>query len=80
MLLLTITLPLINCYLHDFSAHEKNLISFLSPIFPLVKTIGLAAGATAALAAQNKTTPSSVPLDKIHGLLREHNAIVPEKS
>ena len=42
--------------------------------------MGQAAGATAALATQNKTTPSSVPLDKIHGLLREHNAIVPEKS
>ena len=42
--------------------------------------MGQAAGATAALAAQNKTTPSSVPLDKIHELLREHNAIVPEKS
>ena len=42
--------------------------------------MGQAAGATAALAAQNMTTPSSVPLDKIHGLLREHNAIVPEKS
>ena len=42
--------------------------------------MGQAAGATATLAAQNKTTPSSVPLDKIHGLLREHNAIVPEKS
>jgi hypothetical protein len=42
--------------------------------------MGQAAGATAALAAQNKTTPSSVPLDKIHGMLREHNAIVPEKS
>ena len=42
--------------------------------------MGQAAGATAALAAQNKTTPSSVPLDKIHGLLREHNAIVPKKS
>ena len=42
--------------------------------------MGHAAGATAALAAQNKTTPSSVPLDKIYGLLREHTAIVPEKS
>ena len=42
--------------------------------------MGQAAGATAALAAQNQTTPTSVPLDKIHGLLREHNAIVPEKS
>jgi len=42
--------------------------------------MGQAAGATAALAAQNQTTPSSVPLDKIHGLLREHHAIVPEKS
>jgi hypothetical protein len=42
--------------------------------------MGQAAGATAALAAKNKTTPSSVPLDKIHGMLREHNAIVPEKS
>jgi hypothetical protein len=31
------------------------------------------------LAARDKTTPSSVPLEKIHGLLREHNAIVPEK-
>ena len=42
--------------------------------------MGQAAGATAALAVRNKTTPSSVPLEKIHGLLREHNAIVPEKS
>ncbi len=42
--------------------------------------MGQAAGATAALAVQNKTTPSSVPLEKIHGLLRDHNAIVPEKS
>jgi hypothetical protein len=41
--------------------------------------MGQAAGATAALAARDKTTPSSVPLEKIHGLLREHNAIVPEK-
>ncbi len=42
--------------------------------------MGQAAGATAALAVRNKTTPSLVPLEKIHGLLREHNAIVPEKS
>ena len=42
--------------------------------------MGQAAGATAALAVRNKTTPSSVPLEKIHGLLRDHNAIVPEKS
>ena len=42
--------------------------------------MGQAAGATAALAVRNKTTPSSVPLEKIHGLLRDYNAIVPEKS
>ena len=42
--------------------------------------MGQAAGATAALAVRNKTTPSSVPLEKIHALLRDHNAIVPEKS
>jgi hypothetical protein len=41
--------------------------------------MGQAAGATAALAARDRTTPSSVPLEKIHRLLREHNAIVPEK-
>jgi hypothetical protein len=41
--------------------------------------MGQAAGATAALAAESNTTPLKVPLSKIHGLLREHNAIVPEK-
>jgi len=39
--------------------------------------MGQAAGATAALAAQRKTTPLEVPLPDIHRLLRRHGAIVP---
>ncbi len=42
--------------------------------------MGQAAGAAAALAVRGKTTPLSVPLAKIHALLREHNAIIPTKS
>ena len=39
--------------------------------------MGQAAGAAAALAAQARTTPASVPLDEIRSLLRQHAAIVP---
>jgi hypothetical protein len=39
--------------------------------------MGQAAGATATLAAQHRTTPLSVPLAEIHSLLRDHDAIVP---
>ena len=42
--------------------------------------MGQAAGATAALAAQNKTTPLKVPLSKIHELLQKHQAIIPAKA
>ncbi len=39
--------------------------------------MGQAAGATAALAAKNGTTPLEVPLSEIHKLLRKHAAIIP---
>lgn len=39
--------------------------------------MGQAAGASAALAAKNNTTPMDVPLTEIHKLLREHDAILP---
>jgi len=39
--------------------------------------MGQAAAATAALAAQKKTTPLNVPLAEIHALLKEHGAILP---
>jgi len=39
--------------------------------------MGQAAGAAAALAAKNGTTPLELPLSEIHKLLREHGAIVP---
>ncbi len=39
--------------------------------------MGQAAGAAAALAAKNGTTPLKVPLTEIHSLLREHGAIIP---
>lgn len=39
--------------------------------------MGQAAGAAAALAAKNKTTPLNVPLKEIQNLLRTHKAIVP---
>lgn len=39
--------------------------------------MGQAAGAAAALAAKTGTTPLDVPLKDIHGLLREHGAIIP---
>ena len=39
--------------------------------------MGQAAGATAALAAQRKTTPLEVPFDAISRMLRDHGAIVP---
>jgi hypothetical protein len=42
--------------------------------------MGQAAGATAALAAQRKSTPLHVSFDEISRLLREHGAIVPGHS
>ena len=39
--------------------------------------MGQAAGAAAALAASTNTTPLAVPLNQLHSLLRQHNAIVP---
>ena len=39
--------------------------------------MGQAAGATAALAAQRKTTPLEVPFDEISRVLRDHGAILP---
>jgi len=39
--------------------------------------MGQAAGATAALAAKNGTTPLKLPLSDIHKLLRKHGAIIP---
>ena len=39
--------------------------------------MGQAAGATAALAAQNNTTPRNVPLKDIRKMLCEHGAIIP---
>lgn len=39
--------------------------------------MGQAAGAAAALAARQKTTPTQVPLEDLQALLREHGAIVP---
>lgn len=39
--------------------------------------MGQAAGAAAALAAKNGTTPLDLPLREIHKLLRKHGAIVP---
>ena len=42
--------------------------------------MGQAAGATAALAVQRKTTPLKVPLPDIHRLLRTHGAIIPGRS
>ncbi len=41
--------------------------------------MGQAAGATAALAVVNQTTPLKVPLAEIHALLRDHSAIVPKR-
>lgn len=42
--------------------------------------MGQAAGAAAALAAKNGSTPLEVPLAEIHELLREHGAIIPGKA
>ncbi|MEL0119023.1 MAG: FAD-dependent oxidoreductase, partial [Opitutae bacterium] len=42
--------------------------------------MGQAAAAAATLAAQENTTPSEVPLPKIHGLLKKHDAIIPGKA
>jgi hypothetical protein len=40
--------------------------------------MGQAAGAAATLAAESGTTPLEVPLKKIHDLLRNHGAIIPD--
>lgn len=40
--------------------------------------MGQAAGATATLAVQENTTPIKVPLKDIHGMLRNHGAIIPD--
>jgi len=42
--------------------------------------MGQAAAAAATLAAQGNTTPSEVPLVKIHDLLKKHGAIIPGKA
>jgi hypothetical protein len=42
--------------------------------------MGQAAGVAATLAAKSGTSPLDVPLTEIHGLLREHGQIVPEKT
>lgn len=42
--------------------------------------MGQAAAAAATLAAMNRTTPGKVPLKDLHSLLKQHGAIVPEKS
>ena len=42
--------------------------------------MGQAAGAAAALAVKQQTTPLEVPLNDIHQLLRAHKAIVPQKA
>lgn len=42
--------------------------------------MGQAAGCAAAIAAKDGTTPGQVPLAKLHALLKEHGAIVPEKA
>jgi hypothetical protein len=39
--------------------------------------MGQAAGAAAALAARQNTTPLKVPLNDIRNMLREHGAIIP---
>jgi hypothetical protein len=42
--------------------------------------MGQAAAVTATLAAQLNMTPAQVPLEKIHAVLKQHQAIVPAKS
>lgn len=42
--------------------------------------MGQAAACAAAIAAKDGTTPGQVPLAKLHALLKEHGAIVPEKA
>jgi len=42
--------------------------------------MGQAAAVAATLAVQGNTTPSEVPLAKIHGLLEKHGAIIPGKA
>lgn len=39
--------------------------------------MGQAAGAAAALAVKNNTTPGNVPMDELRAMLKEHGAIVP---
>ncbi|NKB71654.1 MAG: FAD-dependent oxidoreductase [Candidatus Latescibacteria bacterium] len=42
--------------------------------------MGQAAGAAAGLSVHLETTPRQVPLDKLHGVLKNEGAIVPQKS
>lgn len=42
--------------------------------------MGQAAACAAAIAAKDNTTPGSVPLAKLHAMLKDHGAIVPEKA
>jgi hypothetical protein len=42
--------------------------------------MGQAAACAAAIAAKDGTTPGKVPLSELHALLKEHGAIIPEKS
>lgn len=42
--------------------------------------MGQAAACAAAIAAKEGSTPGKVPLDRLHTLMREHGAIIPEKS
>ena len=39
--------------------------------------MGQAAGAAAALAVRQNTTPLAVPIDEVKALLRQHKAVVP---
>ena len=51
--------------------------NFLKTSMATCMAMGQAAGAAAALAAKNGTTPLDVPLTEIHKLLRAHAAIIP---
>ncbi|MCH7226721.1 FAD-dependent oxidoreductase [Haloferula sp. A504] len=42
--------------------------------------MGQAAACAAALAAKDGTTPGEVPLERLHALLQEHGAIIPDKA
>ena len=42
--------------------------------------MGQAAACAAAIAAKDGTTPGKVPMAKLHALLKEHGAIIPQTS